>query len=282
VRASATADRIRAAADLAGVARQVEESLVALDPEARPDDLAAVAEISVLAKTSPLIQARSHVEHLGLVVKEANDRVEEARRAARLLQGVRLDPLPCDLDGQDLAVVASLESVVAGERRLDQALICDAQRVLGKVQTAGARLYLREQVRQIMEANGYQVEGDFTTLRPGIDNLTLTRPDWAEHHLRLVLSDDKLSYVTLRDYQVQGDAAALLDRERCAQSGADISLLVGALRSRGVDVETVATRDDPPVLFLGPPPKVVRTTAIQAGERGQASLTLPDEGGSRR
>jgi hypothetical protein len=280
VQAAAPADRSRPAADLAEITRQVEERLGALDPEARPEDVAAVAEISALAKSSPLAQARTHVDHLGGAVTEANNKVRDARAAARLLQGVELDPLPCDLDAHDLAVVTSLKSVVAGEHRLDEDLTCDAQRMLGKVEAAGARSYLREQIRQIMEANGYQLEGDFTTLRPGVDNLTLTRPDWADHHLRLVLGEDKLSYVTLRDHRVEGDAAALADRERCAQSRAAVEQLSGTLRSQGVDFGTVVGHDDPPVLFLGRPPKAVRATA-SVSEPRQAALPRPGEGGSR-
>jgi hypothetical protein len=239
-----------------------------------------VAEISALAQSSPLDQARTHVDHLGVAVTEANNKVRDARVAARLLQGVELDPLPCDLDAHDLAVVARLKSVVAGERRLDEDLTCDARRVTAKVEAAGARSYLREQIRQIMEANGYRVEGDFTTLRPGVDNLTLTRPDWAAHHLRLVLGEDKLSYVTLRDYPVEGDAAALADRERCAQSRAAVEQLSSTLRSQGVDFGTVVGRDDPPVLYLGPPPKADRAAAGRASEPRQAALRLPGEGSS--
>jgi hypothetical protein len=279
-RAAAAAGRNGPAADLAEIARQVEERLGSLHPEARPEDVAAVAEISALAKSSPLDQARTHVDHLGVAVTEANNKVRDARVAARLLQGVELDPLPCDLDAHDLAVVARLKSVVAGERRLDEDLTCDARRVTAKVEAAGARSYLREQIRQIMEANGYRVEGDFTTLRPGVDNLTLTRPDWAAHHLRLVLGEDKLSYVTLRDYPVEGDAAALADRERCAQSRAAVEQLSSTLRSQGVDFGTVVGRDDPPVLYLGPPPKADRAAAGRASEPRQAALRLPGEGSS--
>ena len=280
-RAAAPVSRGRPAADLAEISRQVEERIGALDPEARPEDVAAVVEISALAKNSPLAQARTHVDHLGVAVTEANNKIRDARTAARLLQGVELDPLPCDLDERDLAVVASLKSVVAGERRLDETLSCEAQRVNGKVEAAGARLYLREQIRQIMEADGYLVEGDFTTLRPSVDNLTLTRPDWTDHHLRLVLGEDELSYVTLRDYRVQGDAAALADRERCAQSRAAIEQLSGTLRARGVDFGTVAGHDDPPVLFLGPSPEAARPAAARASEPRQAALPLPGEGSSR-
>jgi hypothetical protein len=178
-------------------------------------------------------------------------------------------------------VVASLKSVLAGERRLDETLTGDARRVTGKVETAGARLYLREQIRQIMEAGGYLVENDFATLRPGVDNLTLTRPDWADHHLRLVLSEDQLSYITLRDYEVEGDAAVLADRERCAQSRAAVEQLAGILQARGVDFGTVAGHDDPPVLFLGSAPAADRTAAGRASEPRQAALPLPGEGGSR-
>jgi hypothetical protein len=280
-RAAAPVSHSRPAADLAEIGRQVAERFGALDPEARPEDVAAVVEISALAKSSALAQARTHVDHLGVAVTQANNKVRDARAAARLLQGVELDPLPCDLDERDLAVVTSLKSVVAGERRLDETLACDARRVTGKVETAGARLYLREQIRQIMEADGYLVEGDFTTLRPGVDNLTLTRPDWSGHHLRLVLGEDELSYVTLRDHRVEGDAAAVADRERCAESRAAVEQLSGTLRSRGVDFGTLAGHDDPPVLFLGPPPKAARAAAGRASEPRQAALPLPGEGSSR-
>lgn len=276
---AAPVSRSRLAADLAEITRQVDERLASLDPEARPEDVAAVAEVSALAKSSPLAQARTHVDHLGVAVADANNKVRDARVAARLLQGVDLDPLPCDLDTHDLAVVASLKSVVAGERRLDEDLKCDAQRVIGKVAAAGARSYLREQIKQIMEANGYRVEGDFTTLRPGLDNLTLTRPDWSDHHLRLVLGEDKLSYVTLRDYQVAGDAAFLTDRERCAQSRGAVEQLCGTLHAQGVDFGTLVGDDDPPVLFLGPPHAAVRAAAGRAAAPRQAAL--PGEGGSR-
>jgi hypothetical protein len=280
-RASAPVSRSRPAADLAEISRQVDERIAALDPEARPADVAAVVEISALAKSSPLAQARTHVDQLGVVVTEANRKVRDAQVAARLLQGVELDPLPCDLDERDLTVVASLKSVVAGERRLDETLAGDARRVTAKVETAGARRYLREQIKQIMEADGYQVESDFTTLRPGVDNLTLTRPDWAEHHLRLVLSEDKLRYITLRDYEVEDDAAVLADRERCAQSRAAVEQLSDVLRARGVDFGTVAGHDDPPVLFLGSAPRADRATAGRASEPRQAALPLPGDGGSR-
>jgi hypothetical protein len=281
VRAAAPVSRNRPAADLAEISRQVGERIGDLDPEARPEDVVAVMEISALAKSSPLAQARTHVDQLGVAVTEVNSKVRDARAAARLLQGVELDPLPCDLDEHDLAVVASLQSVVAGGRRLDEALGCAAQRVIAKVEAAGARLYLREQIRQIMEADGYVLEGDFTTLPMGIDNLTLTRPDWTDHHLRLVLGEDELSYVTLRDYRVQGDAAALDDRDRCAQSRAAIEHLAGTLRTRGVDVGTVAGLDDPPVVFLGQAPEDARGAAGRASEPRQAAMPLPDEGGSR-
>ena len=281
VRAAAPVSRNRPAADLAEISRQVGERIGDLDPEARPEDVVAVMEISALAKSSPLAQARTHVDQLGVAVTEVNSKVRDARAAARLLQGVELDPLPCDLDEHDLAVVASLQSVVAGGRRLDEALGCAAQRVIAKVEAAGARLYLREQIRQIMEADGYVLEGDFTTLPMGIDNLTLTRPDWTDHHLRLVLGEDELSYVTLRDYRVQGDAAALDDRDRCAQSRAAIEHLAGTLRARGVNVGSVAGLDDPPVVFLGQAPEDARGAAGRASEPRQAAMPLPDEGGSR-
>ena len=281
VRAAAPVSRSRPAADLAEISRQVDERIGDLDPEARPEDVVAVIEISALAKSSPLAQARTHVDQLGVAVTGANNKVRDARAAARLLHGVELDPLPCDLDEHDLAVVASLQSVVAGGRRLDEALDCAAQRVIAKVEAAGARLYLREQIRQIMEADGYVLEGDFTTLPMGIDNLTLTRPDWTDHHLRLVLGEDELSYVTLRDHRVQGDAAALDDRYRCAQSRAAIEHLSGTLRGRGVDVGTVTGQDDPPVVFLRQAPEDARGAAGRASEPRQAAMPLPGEGGSR-
>jgi hypothetical protein len=279
VRPAAPVSPSRPAAGLAEITRQVEEWFGALHPEASPADVAAAAEISALARSSPLAQARTHVDHLGVTVTEANNKVRDAQVAARLLQGVELDPLPCDLDEHDLAVAARLKWVVAGGRRLDENLTCDAQRVIDKVQAAGARSYLREQIRQIMEANGYQLEGDFTTLRPGVDNLTLTRPDWPDHHLRLVLGEDKLSYVTLRDHPVEGDAAALADRERCVQSRDAVDQLSGILRSQGVDLGTVIGHEDPPVLFLGPPPKASRAVASRASE--PRLVALPEEGGSR-
>lgn len=273
---AATASGDRAAAALTDVARQVDVSLAELDPGARPSDYSRALEVAARATTESLSQALSHLDHLRLIVSEANKKADDARTAARLLQGLQQDPAPCDLDGQSLAVMGELEAVLSGERELDDALVTDAHQVLRTVEAAGLRMYLREQVRQIMEENGYEVEGDFTTLRPGADSLTLSRPDWAEHHLRIVLGNDELRYLTLRDHEVAGDDAARLDHERCEQVATDARHLADTLSSRGLELGAIIASDDPPVHYLAGTPAARTVTATPASQPRQASLRLPD------
>ncbi len=245
------------------LAAEVDAELAKLDPQARPGDRAKVLRVAARAVAADHPDTgRTHADHLSEVIRVANKAASDALAAARLLQGLRFEPLPTGVGGHQVApVIRSLEAVIAGERELDAGLASEARERLSEIEAAGLQAYLREQVRQIMADNDWAVEGDFELLGAGADSLSFTRADWAGHHLHVEFGGADITYETLRDHKAGDDGAARLDRKRCDQVRAAMDDAGAKLGSGGAAVRVLAN-DGPPVRHLSdrPAPRSAGTT----------------------
>jgi hypothetical protein len=268
---AASAAASRQQREAAAIAGQVDLLLAGLSPAIFADDHARAVEAAARAVSADPPQAgRLQLEDLKVIISEANKRAEDAEKAAHLLQGLGFDPLPGDLNAEDFAVISRLERVAAGESELEAELIADAQRVLHKVEAGGLEMFLRQQVTQILTETGWEVEES-----TGSQDVMLTRSDWPEHHLQVLLDGSQLRYVTWRDYEVAGDQAARLDHEACEQSAASLKGLVKALNSRGAGVAAIEQHANPPVRYLADRPTNKRHDHQERPRPQQRTLKAP-------
>ena len=252
--ATAASAAARQQREVAAIASQVDLLLAGLSAAIFADDHArAVAAAAKAVSADPPQAGRLQLEDLKVIISEANKRAEDAQKAAHLLQGLGFDPLPGDLNEEDFAVISRLERVAAGDSELDGELTAYAQRVLRKVEAGGLEMFLREQVTQILTETGWAVED-----AAGGQGVMLTRSDWPEHHLQVLIDGSQLRYETWRDYEVAGDQAARLDHEACEKSAASIKGLVKALNSRGAGVAAIDQHANPPVRYLSDRPTNAR------------------------
>ncbi|RSM64701.1 hypothetical protein DMB66_18820 [Actinoplanes sp. ATCC 53533] len=161
---------------------------------------------------------------LQMRVVELNDRAARRRLAAQLI-GVLEEPVvvrtppPTPYTG----TAARLRAVVAGDADLTPDLLNEGAGAVRWAESVVRANFVRETVSQCLADQGYTVDGT--------SDLRLTRTDWQGEHSAEVWIDenDVVHGRVVRDRDVDGDEAAMRDRDRCDGFNADLADLAHRL-----------------------------------------------------
>lgn len=233
--------------DLGAIRAVVVGVLDGLEPLAGDEAMASVLQAAELATGArSLAEARRWLDELYLRARKANQegrrRRDAAREASQYLQAVEAAlGEPERLGDAERRVVASLREVVAGRGELDGDLHMAAEGVLEAARTAAKRRYLQDLVRQTLVDLGYQVGDGFTTVAPSgsapsFDALRISREDWADHSVQVVIQDQTIRAMVVRDRdaEAEGDEASRVDTERERQWCADLTHVERNLHGEGI------------------------------------------------
>jgi len=239
-----------------------------LEPLAGDEAMASVLQAAELATGArSLAEARRWLDELYLRARKASTegwrRRDAAREASQYLQAVEAGlGEPERLGDTERRVVASLREVVAGRGELDGDLRMAAERLLEAARTAAKRRYLQELVHQTLVDLGYQVGDGFTTVAPSgaapsFDALRISREDWADHSVQVVIQDQTIRAMVVRDRdaEAEGDEASRVDTERERQWCADLTHVERNLHGEGISA-TVTHLVEPgsrPIPVAAPP-----------------------------
>ncbi|MFI0480903.1 hypothetical protein [Actinomadura sp. 9N215] len=217
----------------ADVARIVARLAVDVDAE----DLAAVQRAAGKALVRDLGEARTRLADLRQRVDAANEHAG-VRRADAADAAIMLQALAAADDQEDAALRQALGEVVARRRELDPALRERAASRCARIQAAAEQDYLRQAVQAAAADLGFEVSADVETLTGGNGRLELSRDDWPEHAVALVVDDGELRSMVFRTEQREGQDAQRVDVER-EQAWCDTFEEVRErLAAGGVDVDT--------------------------------------------
>jgi hypothetical protein len=157
---------------------------VAADAEAVRAAAARVAGAATAA------EAQSRLTDVRVRVQEASTRAaavrEAALTAARCLRGLNGYQAPGVPE-----VRAALAGVVAGSRRLDEALHTRAADLVAAAQAERERRYVAATLRSALAGLGYEVGEGFETLTARDGEVFITRGDWPAHAVKLKLGEDR-------------------------------------------------------------------------------------------
>jgi hypothetical protein len=191
---------VRAAPDPAGpgtaaaeASQEIERTLLRvltrLDADTAPEDRRSVAEAASRVVAAPAPGgARVLLDEVRLRVQQANKR-SRARRAdtvdaARLLHAA----------GQDTEEAAALRTelaeVVSGRRQLDGDLRVRAATAVAAADAAADRRYMAEMVLHTVAELGYAVDEGFETATVADGVVRVSRPDWDEHAVHLLVDPE--------------------------------------------------------------------------------------------
>lgn len=238
---AANGARTRAAAareaDPESPAADVTRIVARLVTDVAADDLTTVRRAASKALVRDLGEARTRLADLRQKVEAANERAA-ARRADAADAAVMLEALASVDDPEGLAVREALGDVVARRRELDTALRGRAADRCARIRAAAERAYLRQAVLAAADDLGFEVSGDVETLTGGNGRLELSRDDWPEHAVALVLDDGQLRSMVFRTEHREGQDAHRVDMERERAWCDSFEEVRGRLAVSGVQVDT--------------------------------------------
>jgi hypothetical protein len=263
-----------------------------LEPLAGDEVMASVFQAAELATGArSLAEARRWLDELYLrartASKEGRRRRNAAREASQYLQAVEAGLGEQErLGDAERRVVASLREVVAGRGELDGDLRSAAERLLDAARTAAKRRYLQELVRQTLVDLGYQVGDGFTTVAPSgsaasFDALRISREDWADHSVQVVIQDQTIRAMVVRDRdrdaEAEGDEASRVDTERERQWCADLTKVERHLHGEGIsaNVTHLVEPGSRPMPVAAPPQAEDRRSADEHATSPARQRPLP-------
>ncbi|MFE2559906.1 hypothetical protein ACFXGT_28550 [Streptomyces sp. NPDC059352] len=220
------------------------------------------------AEAATLDEARTWLTETRLRVQRANSAAEARRRDADEAIGFLQDlehARKADVD----SVRALLAEVVAGRRALDEPL---RRRVAGCQAAAEAEAeqqYVVNTVTDALTDLGYHVSQGFETLTVTDGTLRLSRSEWTEHAVNLVIDQEggQMRTAVVRTAAGDGDDDAHLDVEREEQWCQDFHVLRDRLAQAGLstDVQVAVPPGQVPVPLVVAP--VAASTRAQPGYR---------------
>ncbi|MCX5208763.1 hypothetical protein OG689_05555 [Kitasatospora sp. NBC_00240] len=224
-----------------------------------------------VAEASTPDEARSWLTETRLRVQRANAAAEAVRRDADEAIGFLQDLGHARVADVE-PVRALLAEVVAGHRALDEPL---RRRVAGCRAAAEAQAeqqYVVNTVTDALADLGYQVSQGFETLTVTDGALRLSRREWPEHAVNLVVDQQggQLRTAVVRTAAGDGDDDAHLDVEREEQWCEDFHALRGRLAQAGLstDVQVAVPPGQVPVpLVVAPPAPPAPGTRARPGYR---------------
>jgi hypothetical protein len=250
---AAAAERVDAGQDQR---TKIDRALDELDPlvdedwDARVQDAAARA-----AAAGSDWEAQSWLRELRVRVQKANAAVANALAASHYLQAIAAGGDPEPLPPADQDIVDRLQAVIARQRPLDDELRRAAERLQTAAQAAAERRYLQELVGKVLEDFGYTVGEEFVTVSSSLTKLTLSRPEWRDHLVEMVLREGELRAEVVRTSVADGDDDLRLDTERQKQWCIDLAQLKEQLKEQGISttVERIVKPGDRPAPVVGRP-----------------------------
>lgn len=191
------------------------------------------AAITHARAATRVIDARNRLDDLRYRVGAVN-RATERRRVDAMVAAGQLQALVAD-DGA-VALRAALTEVVTGERPLDEQLRTAADRRVERIRAEASQRYVRREVIAGLLQLGYDVVDGLGTATPDNGELTVRRPDWDAHAVRMVVDTDGgelRSAVVRTEAGAAGSAAA--DEHREAEWCDSIDPLAAGLADSGVE-----------------------------------------------
>ncbi|WP_441249533.1 hypothetical protein [Kitasatospora sp. McL0602] len=183
-------------------------------------------------------EARSWLTETRLRVQRANAGAEAKRRDAGEAVGLLHDLV--NARGADADPVrALLAEVVAGRRTLDEALRRRVSGCQAAVEAEAEQRYVVNTVTDALTDLGYEVGQGFETLTVSNGALRLSRSEWPEHAVNLVVDQQsgQLRTAVVRTAAGGGDDGSRLDVEREEQWCEDFHELRGRLAQAGLSTE---------------------------------------------
>ncbi|WP_282692089.1 hypothetical protein [Streptomyces sp. CC208A] len=205
-------------------------------------------------------EARTWLTETRLRVQRANAAAEtrrsEADEAVRLLHDLDA-PGDAGNEAETDAVRALLAEVVAGRRALDAPLRRRAADRRAAAEAEAERQYVVTTVTDALTDLGYQVSQGFETLTVTDGALRLSRSEWPDHAVNLVVDQQggQLRTAVVRTAAGRGDDDAHLDAEREEQWCEDFRDLRGHLAQAGLttDLQVAIPPGQVPVPLAVPP-----------------------------
>ncbi|WP_051731702.1 hypothetical protein [Kitasatospora phosalacinea] len=226
-------------AERGDVERALARVLSRLLPDCTADHRADVRLAAArVAGAATLDEAHTWLVETRLRVRRANEAAEAGRRDAAEATGLLHDLEPARSPEAD-RVRALLAEVVSGHRALDGPLRRRAADCRAEAEAAAERRYVVEAVTDALTELGYQVGQGFETLTVSDGALRLSRDEWSEHAVNLVVDQEgrQLRTALVRTAAGAGDDGAHLDVEREEQWCRDFQALRGRLARAGLSTE---------------------------------------------
>ncbi|MEU9853542.1 hypothetical protein [Streptomyces sp. NPDC047974] len=214
-------------------------------------------------------EARAWLTETRLRVQRANAAAEAGRReteeAVRLLHDLDTPGAPDGTRGPGStpdteadSVRALLAEVVAGRRALDAPLRRRAAACRAAAEAEAERRYVVHTVTDVLADLGYRVSSGFETLTVADGTVRLSRGEWPDHAVNLVVDQRRgeLRTAVVRTTAARGDDDAHLDVEREEQWCEDFRALRGRLAQAGLrtDVQVAVPPGQVPVPLAEPLP----------------------------
>lgn len=204
----------------------------------RAEVLAAVGRVREC--TSPADQ-QGWLAEVRVRVRQANDlaarRADDARTAATMLQALAETDQPRQIPARTLTLRGELADVVAGQRALDPELRAEALAACEQVRAERENSYVRDALTRGLEQLGYDVDQGFDTFTAQGARLRLSRGQWPEHAVSVVVDGEQVRTMVVRTEAGEGDDAERLDAEREEQWCADFDELRDQLADDGLRLD---------------------------------------------
>ncbi|MFD0683769.1 hypothetical protein [Actinomadura fibrosa] len=236
--AASRADRARAAerAHADGIAADVARVVGRLALDAREPDRILVQESAARVFVPDRHEERSRLDDLRHRVAKANAAARRSRAdaldASMLLQALGQDAAPA---AEPLR--AALAQVVRRERELDAALRARAAARCAGLRAEAERRQVRAALVEAVSDLGFDVTEDLETLRVG-ERLELSRGDWPDHAVALVIDGMELRAGVRRTQGAGGEEERRVDRERAEAWCEEFRKVRDRLAGEGVRVAT--------------------------------------------
>lgn len=210
----------------------------AVGADERAEVLAAVSRVRHC--TTPADQ-HGWLAELRVRVRQANElatrRGDDARTAATMLQALAESGQPWEVPPRTVQLRGELAEVVGGRRELDPELRAEALAACEQVRAERENSYVRDALTRGLEQLGYDVDQGFDTFTAQGARLRLSRDQWPEHAVSVVVDGESVRTMVVRTESGEGDDAERLDAEREEQWCADFDELREQLVGDGLRLD---------------------------------------------
>ncbi|MFI1978768.1 hypothetical protein [Streptomyces wedmorensis] len=264
---AAAAERVTAGAVVREEMEQTLARVLArLLPDCTEEDRASTRDAAARATgavtsgeaSSWLVELRHRVQQANTRAEARRGEVDEAVRLLHVLESGRGAVVE--------AIRDQLGEVVAGRAALDESLRRQAAVCRSEVAQQVEQRYVIASVTDALSGMGYQVSEGFETLTVSAGSLRLTRGDWSEHAVNLVVDQEggELRTAVVRTTAGNDDDAFRVDVEREEQWCASFHQLRDRLARAGLATEVqlaTAPGEVPVPLVASPPAPAARNRA---------------------